>query len=249
MAARTDNVADPALADLLLLARRGTAFFSRALNQLSDTDFDEPSLLPGWSRRHVAAHVGYNARALARLVEGARTGEAIAMYESPTARNSEIEVGATLPVVAIRNLCEHAAIHLNVEWRDLPAACWSNQVTTAQGRLVPVSETVWMRTREVWIHAVDLDNGAQYDDFPAELIDRLITDVLAGWARKGAAVPRLRLVLTDRAAPVELGERSVAGPTVDIRCSAADAARWMTGRGAARAATQGDALPELPAWL
>jgi len=248
MAARTDNVDDPALTELLLLARRGTAYFSRALNQLSDAEFDEPSLLPGWSRRHVAAHVGYNARALARLVEGARTGVAIPMYESPVARNAEIEVGATLPVVALRNLCEHAAIHLNVEWRDLPAESWSNPVTTAQGRVVPVSETVWMRIREVWIHAVDLDNGARFDDFPAELIDKLVADVQAGWARKGAAVPRLRLVLSDRAEPIELGEAS-AGSFGDIRCSAADVARWMTGRGAPRTAELDSPLPELPAWL
>ena len=37
---------------------------------------------PGWSRRHVVAHVGYNARALTRLVEWAKTGIETPMYAS-----------------------------------------------------------------------------------------------------------------------------------------------------------------------
>lgn len=57
---------------------------------------------------------------------------------------------------ALRNLTDHAAVHLNVEWRDLPDEKWSNLVKTAQGRTVPASETAWMRTREVWLHAVTL---------------------------------------------------------------------------------------------
>lgn len=52
-----------------------------------------------------------------------------------------------------------SSTHPRLEWRDLPDANWTHEVRTAQGRTVPASETVWMRTREVWVHAVDLDNG------------------------------------------------------------------------------------------
>ena len=69
MVARHDQTTDPVLLDALLQARRGTAFFARKLNELTDADLDGVSLLPGWTRRHVVAHVGYNARAIARLVE------------------------------------------------------------------------------------------------------------------------------------------------------------------------------------
>ena len=68
MAARTDQATDPGLQEELLQARRGTAFFARKLNELTDAELDGDSLLPGWTRRHVTAHVGYNARAIARLV-------------------------------------------------------------------------------------------------------------------------------------------------------------------------------------
>src|SRR5690606_8416851 len=128
MAARTDNVTDPALKAGLLLARRGSAFFSRKLYELGDDELYQPSLLSGWTRAHLAAHVGYNARALTRLTEWAATGVETPMYDSPEQRSHEIEMGATLGAQALRNLSDHAIVHLNVEWRDLPADAWNNEV-------------------------------------------------------------------------------------------------------------------------
>src|SRR5690606_37927969 len=65
----------------------------------------------------------------------------------PEARMAEIRRGESLPPRALRHLAHHAAIHLDVEWRDLDAAAWDASVVTAQGRTVPARETVWMRTR------------------------------------------------------------------------------------------------------
>ena len=94
MAGRSDNVRDTVLRDELLAARRGQAFFARKLNELTDAQLDGGTLLPDWTRRHVIAHVGYNARAIARLVEWAATGVETPMYASPEARNHEIDFGA-----------------------------------------------------------------------------------------------------------------------------------------------------------
>jgi hypothetical protein len=52
----------------------GERFFATALGQLTGDDFDEPSLLPGWPRRTVVAHVARNADALVNLLTWARTG-------------------------------------------------------------------------------------------------------------------------------------------------------------------------------
>lgn len=192
MVARVDQATDPQVVADLATVRLGTAFFRRALNGVSDAGLDEPSLLPGWDRRHLTAHVGYNARALARLVSWADTGEVTPMYPSTEARNEEIELGATLPPEALRNLVEHSAIDLDVRWRDLPDDRWTAEVKTAQGRTVPVSETVWMRSREVWLHAVDLDSGARLDQVPDEVLSRLLGDVHRTWATRGdQPVPRL----------------------------------------------------------
>ncbi|WP_291048979.1 maleylpyruvate isomerase family mycothiol-dependent enzyme [Herbiconiux sp.] len=251
MAARTDQVTDPAIAAALLLARRGQAYYSRKLNELSDADFDGPSLLGDWDRRHLIAHVGLNARAITRLVEWARTGVETPMYASREQRGEEIEFSATLPTQALRNLSDHAAIHLTVEWRDLPAEAWSNEVRTGQGRIVPVSETVWMRTREVWIHAVDLGNGARFEDFPPELLDALLADILGAWDRRREAegLPVYLLEAVDR------GGRAVntvpdATTAVTLRGTAAALVRWATGRGTDGVLTaDGEPAAPAPRWL
>src|SRR3954447_21274961 len=73
----------------------GTSFF----DSVAGGDLDRPSALPGWTRRHVVAHVAFNARALMRLLHWARTGEKTPMYASAEARNAEIEEGAKDPAL------------------------------------------------------------------------------------------------------------------------------------------------------
>lgn len=215
----------------MLQARRGTAYFARKLNELRDEDLIEASALPGWSRKHLVAHVGYNARALTRLLEWAATGVETPMYSSASARSEEIALGATLSPIALRNLFEHAAIHLNVEWRDLAPEHWARQVRTAQGRTVPVSETVWMRCREVWIHAVDLGNGARFADLPVPVLRRLRTEIPALWQSRGenVEVPEGTLAdqvqwLSGRGGPLSAkGPLNTKGPLSAVRT----APRWL----------------------
>lgn len=251
MPGRTDNVTDPALAAGLLLMRRGQAYWARKLNELPDREFDAPSLLPGWTRRHLVAHVGFNARAVARLVEWARTGVETPMYSSDGQRAEEIAFGATLPTEALRNLAAHAAVHLNVEWRDLPEEAWSHQVRTAQGRLVPASETVWMRTREVWIHAVDLRNGGRFTDFPAPLHDLLLEDLIKVWRRKRSDGDRdVVLEPVDRDAVYRILEPGESDDPLVVRGTAADLTAWGTGRYANGVVTaSGETPPRAPGWL
>ncbi|MCC2335009.1 maleylpyruvate isomerase family mycothiol-dependent enzyme [Cellulomonas wangsupingiae] len=260
MPARTDRTTDPDLLAALLLARRGQAYFSRKLNELGNDELDVPSLVPGWTRRHVVAHVGLNARALTRLTEWAATGVETPMYASREERDAEIEYGATLPARALRSLSAHAAVHLDVEWRDLPPAAWAAPVRTALGRTVPASETVWMRTREVWVHAVDLDNGASFRQLPPELVDALLADVARMWGARPGDEPVPVLEPTDRPRPAAqsaagavagAGAEAPVGDGVRVRGRAADLARWATGRGGAALLTTADGspVPSPPRWL
>ena len=251
MVARHDQTTDPALLDGLLQARRGTAFFARKLNELSDADLDGASLLQGWTRRHVTAHVGYNARAIARLVEWAATGVETPMYPSTEVRNHEIDFGATLNPIALRNLFDHSAVHLNVEWRDLPADAWHNKVKTVQGRVVPAKETVWMRTREVWVHAVDLDNGASFADIPAPVLARLLKDITVAWTSRGTDKGLMGRV--DGHPELSFGDMEACTP-LQFSGSLADVACWATGRGVAGVTASRDgqivpAVPPAPAWI
>ncbi|WP_432483033.1 maleylpyruvate isomerase family mycothiol-dependent enzyme [Kineococcus esterisolvens] len=239
--ARYDSPSAPARE--LAWARQGTAYFARHLNETTDEDLRQPSRLPGWSRAEVVAHVGYNARALTRLLTWAATGTEHPMYASAAHRAEEIARGATLPARALRHLVSHSTVHLDVEWRDLPDAAWNAPVRTAQGRTVPARETAWMRTREVWVHSVDLGGGGRFDDFPPEFLDALAADVFQTWNRRGEDVP-IHLVAVDRPAP-----HRTEGRQVTVTGRQADLVRWLTGRGGHDLVSSSNRLPDIPSWL
>jgi maleylpyruvate isomerase len=69
----------------------GSAILLDAVDSLSDEDLDAATELPGWTRRHVAAHVHDNAEALRRLVRWDQTGERSPMHDGPEQRAAEIE--------------------------------------------------------------------------------------------------------------------------------------------------------------
>ncbi|WP_433602389.1 maleylpyruvate isomerase family mycothiol-dependent enzyme [Nocardia sp. CA-135953] len=232
------------LDERLLIARSGTAYFAQCLAELSDRDLDGDTLLPGWTRRHLLAHVGYNAAALCRLLDWAATGIETPMYASTEQRAREIDEGATLGPAALRNLFSHNVARLDERWRDLPARAWTAQVRTAQGRTVPAVETSWMRTREVWIHAVDLASGGRFGDFPTVVLDSLLTDIIGVWHRKDLGTG-LVLAVDGRAARAVSQDspatNTVSGPLAGV-------VRWATGRGAAGVQIQVDGLTP-PSWL
>jgi maleylpyruvate isomerase len=224
----------------------GYAYLAERLDLLDDERLGEPSGLAGWTRRHVIAHVGLNARALGRLVRWAATGERIPMYADGGARAAEIEQGAALPGPELRALVHTEQSRLRAALHRLDEAGWDAIVVTGQGRQVPAREVPWLRTREVWVHAVDLRAGADFPDFPADLLDALITDVAATWRRRGQP-PALVVAPTDRAREWRV---DVPGAPVLVRGRADDLARWLTGRGVRDVHTSdGTPLPDLGHWL
>ena len=245
MVARADQATDPAVLADLAGVRLGTAAFRRALAALDDDDFDAPSLLPGWTRRHLVAHVGYNARALSRLVTWAATGVEHPMYASPRAREEEIELGATLRPEALRSLAEHAAVELDVRWRDLPDERWAETVVTAQGRLVPVAETLFMRSREVWLHAVDLRSGMRVRDIPEPFLRRLLGDVVGLWGRRGQ-LAGLRLAEVGGA---QQRWGADAGDAARVSGDLASLTAWATGRGSEGVSWSGADPRGAPRWI
>jgi maleylpyruvate isomerase len=233
---------DLELSERLLIARRGTAYLSQRLAELTDDELDGPTLLDGWTRRHLVAHIGYNAAALCRLLDWAATGVETPMYSSTEQRGQEIAEGATLSPAALRNLFAHTVARLDEKWRNLPESAWQAQVRTAQGRLVPAEETAWMRTREVWIHAVDLDNGGRFSDFPTVVLESLLDDIVGMWRKKdlGAGIA----IEVDGSTPVVVQEDSEI--THKVQGSLPAVVRWAAGRGAV-GVEGGELTP--PRWL
>lgn len=224
---------------------QGTALLLGAMDSLDDASLDHPSALPGWSRRHVLAHVASNAEALRRLASWARTGRESRMYASVEQRNEEIEQGSTRAPEDLRAWVRASATQLGDDLGALPGSAWQAEVVTAQGRTVPAAVLPWMRAREVAIHAVDLDAGIGFADLPAGFCLELVGDV----AERRSAVAdgpalHVRCEGHDRTWTVAgTGEPSSVGGPVEA------VARWLTGRGADGVHAEDGSLPTLPRWL
>jgi uncharacterized protein (TIGR03083 family) len=176
-----------------------TTLFLGGLDTLSDGDLDAPTDLPGWTRRHLVAHVHFNALALGRLVSWAATGTENRMYPSMERRDAEIAEGAGLPAAELRRLVHASAEELTAALEALPAEAWAHEVVTAQGRTVTAAEIPWMRARELAVHAVDLGAGATFADLPDDLVRTLLVDVVTKRVAGGEG-PHLAAWLTGRTA-------------------------------------------------
>jgi len=198
----------------------GEALFTAVLDRLAEPDFDEPSLLPTWPRRTVVAHVARNADALSNLLAWARTGEETPMYASPEARDIAIADSARQPASELVADCRSAGQRLAAAVRHLPASAWTANVRTAQGRTISASEVPWMRCREVWAHAVDLDTGIGFPDIPDDVLVALIDDVFASWTRQ-SKVPDITFTSLNKM--WGNGTLTVSGDLPDL-------AAWLTGR-------------------
>jgi maleylpyruvate isomerase len=86
------DTADPAgaAATLRKMADAATDLLLESAAGVSDEQAREPSLLPGWSRGHLLAHVGRNADSLRNLLVWARTGVETPQPAAGTARMEAI---------------------------------------------------------------------------------------------------------------------------------------------------------------
>jgi maleylpyruvate isomerase len=183
----------------------GSELFLGQLAGLTDDDLEQPAALPGWTRRHVVAHVHFNACALRRLASWAATGRESRMYDSPDQRAAEIEEGARWSAASLRSSVRDSTLALTAALDGLSDEAWQAEVVTAQGRTVPATEVPWMRAREVMVHAVDLESGLTFADLPADFVAALLADVVARRASAGEG-PDLAAWLTGRTdRPPELG--------------------------------------------
>jgi len=223
----------------------GFQYLVGQLSKLDDEALGEPSALPGWTRKHVMSHLGFNARAVGRLVRWARTGQVTPMYPNPTVRAQEIDEGARWTAQRLREFIRTEQKSLAEALGALDDPSWSAEVITGQGRTVAATELPWIRTRELWIHAVDLNAGGDFADFPAGIIDRLVVEAVN--KRRGADAPSLDVRPTDRSLA---SLATLPGAACVVEGTVADLARWLTRRETrgVHAADEGP-LPGLGPWL
>jgi maleylpyruvate isomerase len=134
---------------------------------IEDADLRAPSLLPGWTRAHVLAHLARGADALRNLLIGVRTGEPRPAYASAEARDAGIERGASQPRADLLADVAAAAMALRTVSRQLPDEAWRTEVTPVPGLdPFPATELLVRRLVEVELHHCDLGAGYTAADWP-----------------------------------------------------------------------------------
>jgi maleylpyruvate isomerase len=224
----------------------GTEHLESLIEELPGTTLRRRSILPGWTGLHVVTHLARNADALVNLLAWARTDTVTPMYATPEQRATEIAEGARRPVAVVRADLISANRRLAHSVEAMAESAWCATVRTARGRSIPAADVVWLRCREVWIHAADLRRDALLMA-PDEVIDALLQDIRHHFSNI-AEFPSLRLQLLDRGKNLALGGEQ--HDPVPVAGSAREILMWLTGRGSGGVvALDGHALPTLPAWL
>ena len=225
--------------------QHGTERLLAEVAGLPDDALSAPTALPGWTRAYLLSHIAANADALRNLVHWARTGEERRMYASTEAREADIAAGAELPAADLRARMASSAAELAADLDALDAldgaAGWDAKIITAQGLTRTANEIPWMRTREIYIHAIDLAAGTTFADLPPDFLAALLDDVTARRTAAGGG-PALIIAATDTG-----GRWDVAGTgsPVPVTAPLPDLATYLTGRPAPSL----PAAPVLPPWL
>jgi maleylpyruvate isomerase len=133
---------------------------------IAESDLRQPSLLPGWTRAHVLAHVARSADAIRNLLVGARSGEERPAYPSAEARDAGIEESAALKAKDLVADLAGSAMALRAIVRQLNEEAWQFPVRLPDSAPFPATRLLTIRLVEVELHHCDLGAGYGPDDWP-----------------------------------------------------------------------------------
>ncbi|MCW2534211.1 MAG: hypothetical protein JWP62_3781 [Blastococcus sp.] len=156
---------------LLAQIDAATGRLLRTVGGFTDAGVREPSLLPGWTRAHVLAHLAGGAAALRNLLDSARTGVAIPAYASQEARDEAIEAGARRDAATLLEEVTAAAGLFRAAAAALPDAAWERQVQVPTGAPLPAVQLLERRLVELELHHTDLDAGYGAEDWPQSFVE------------------------------------------------------------------------------
>jgi maleylpyruvate isomerase len=133
---------------------------------IAEPDLRQPSLLPGWTRAHVLAHLARSADAMRTLMTAARTGQDRPAYASAEDREAGIERGAAQNAKDLVADVADSAMALRTVARLLPDQAWSRPVRILGSAPFPAAQLLTRRLVEVELHHCDLAAGYTPADWP-----------------------------------------------------------------------------------
>jgi maleylpyruvate isomerase len=225
-------------------------FLRETVQRLRDTvdGLDEqavraPSLLPGWTRAHVLAHLAGCADSRVRLLSAAATGRPIPQYRSEQERAEQIEADARQSAAALRRQVRDSLARAVSAIAAHPAGRWHTEVEWLGGIRRPAHRAVSSLVQELEIHHVDLAAGYGPADWPGWFVADESRRVL-GELSADESMPPIRVQATDQPIRHDFGgEPLVTGPAHELLA-------WLIGRsrGERLTVTPAQPLPALPPW-
>lgn len=181
---------DAALRDLSDRIDQATQRLLDTARTITDPDLRVPSMLPGWTRGHVLAHLARNADGMRNVLVGVRTGQDRPAYASAEAREAGIEQDAGRRATEQAADLASSAMALRTVARQLPDAGWQVPVRMLDGTdFFPAAELLTRRLAEVELHHCDLGAGYGPGDWPAFFADMELAEPMRSWRQDRLSYP------------------------------------------------------------
>lgn len=129
--------------------------------RLSDEEWRAPSLLPGWTRAHVATHLARSADALRGVTTAALSGDTRALYPSPEVKFNALERGSERGGLDLQVDLDTSAGRLDTTFDQVDD--WLMPIRLPEGEY-PASVLTLVRLQELSLHHLDLDCGFDWTD-------------------------------------------------------------------------------------
>ena len=133
---------------------------------IAEPDLRQPSLLPGWTRAHVVAHLARSADAMRALLVGLRSGQDRPAYASAEALEADIERAAAQQAKDLVTDVADSAMALRTIARQLADQAWPCFVRVPGSAPLPAAQLLVRRLVEVELHHCDLAAGYSPADWP-----------------------------------------------------------------------------------
>jgi maleylpyruvate isomerase len=157
---------------------------------IPEAELRAPSLLAGWTRAHVLAHLARGADAMRNLLIGCRSGQHRAAYASAQAREADIERGAAMEAKDLMADLADSAMALRTIVKQLPDQAWQVRVRALDSAPFPAAELLTRRLVEVELHHCDLGVGYSPANWPPAFAAMELTEPMRSQRQDRLKYPR-----------------------------------------------------------
>jgi len=172
------------------------------LEDLTDTQACQPSLLPDWSVGHLLTHIARNADSVVRRLEGSIRGEVLTQYAGGIeGRAADIAAGAHRSAAELVADVRASADAVDRLITTLPPTVWDARSLTSRGVEEDSRAVVFSRWREVAVHHGDLGLHAAPVPLPADLVAEWLPIELSRLPTRGDPAALLSWVIGRADAP------------------------------------------------